>query len=931
MPERTSDERESGTVLQAAGGHVTWCWVGVRIEAAADLTETREYADLPERGRLVKAVAAEAAWIAGQWDDAYGTRFDLRYVSSPGAGLSCALLARVQGCGPHVVEAAVRLRERLAVLPRHVHASQILDPAEVRRFLIPFRPGPGGLAEIRKRVRLGDPQRPDAGVQHYLAVEPFTVAAPDWEPVWRAMAAQLRPTVLSIALEPYRVPAGTGRGLQSLATEYGRLAMPGRTPDGLFTEGVPLAPDTFATDAAKLYADAARRYTGHAYRTRISIASAGRLDHALPELVAAAVSPPQQAREQGPLTETFTGPAYVVVRPAAHEVETARRNLTTLDLRRWDAEHTGRLPVDVPAVVRLLADLVDAREASAALRLPLAVHGHMPGFPVRRPGIALEAEYRPRGPQVTLGRQLVGDQMAGPLGVALNDLTRHALVVGTTGSGKTNSMLTFCEQLWRDHRIPFLVLEPVNTTLDDYRWLATRPGMEELLVLTVGNERVAPLRLNPFEVPPGVRISAHIAGLLACFDAAFGLWDPLPHIYNRALRETYTKRNIVISDTAGPPPAGGWPTLRDFVARLREQTSRLAYAGDLKSNIQAASVLRAESLAENACGSTVDVARSYPIFELLRRPVVVELAAIGDNEKELSLITALLLQVMTEYYKAGAETGGLAHVTVVEEAHRLLGRPPDRDGATREGNAQARAAASFANMLAENRKYGEGLVIVEQVPGKLVEDAYKNTNLKVMHRLPAEDDRRLIGGTMRFSDDQRRYAGTLAPFTAFAYHDAIDRPALIQVPDVRGEAARTTGRAHAPLASDAELAVRFRAFADDHEAVAAATAPFPDCDGCAHRCLFRGRAATAAASASAAAFRERIRGYPKQPADWPDWWTETIRATSALAARTGTEALTPAQQRDYEACVFLHQGRRAWRDGAPKWVSLYRRNAGAVS
>jgi hypothetical protein len=34
---------------------------------------------------------------------------------------------------------------------------------------------------------------------------------------------------------------------------------------------------------------------------------------------------------------------------------------------------------------------------------------------------------------------------------------------------------------------------------------------------------------------PGVLIRTHIANLLTCCDAAFGLWDLLPYIYQRAL------------------------------------------------------------------------------------------------------------------------------------------------------------------------------------------------------------------------------------------------------------------------------------------------------------------------------------------------------------------------------------------------------------
>jgi hypothetical protein len=923
----------SGGALVTTDAWGAWAWVGVRIEAAADLPELHEYADLPEHERLRKAVTAETAWLAGQWDTGHDAHIELRYLTDAARHrLSCAVLGRVHDVDTGAaVNAAMALRPRMAGLPRHVHATEITDPHEVGRWLVPFQPHSSGLADIRKRIRAALPNRPDAGVVWYLAVEPLTAAAPNWEPLWRALVAHPHTVLLTIGLEPYETPADFGSVLHELATQYGRLAVPGRMPDGLWASGTALAPDTFAVDATRLYADAARRYAARPYRTRITVASPGPLPESLLELVGTTISPPPHASDTGPLTSTFTGAAHVVVRPGPAEFATAWRNVTTLDHTRWDAQYLRHVPVPPPAPVRLLAELVDAREASAAARLPLAVHGHMPGFPVRRPGLAQETEYGLDKQMVKLGDQLVNERQTGPLGVPLPALTRHALVVGTTGSGKTNTTLAFCEQLWRDHRVPFLVIEPVNSTMDDYRWLADRPGLAEMIVLTVGNEQVAPLRLNPFEVPPGVRVGSHIAGLLACFDAAFGLWDPLPAIYNRALRDTYARRCIVPTDLSGPRHAGAWPTLADFVARMREQTERLDYAGEVRSNIIAASRLRAESLAEGACASTLDVAASYPMAELLRRPVVIELAEVGGNEKEQSLVTALILQVMTEWYKAGRSglppTDGLAHVTVVEEAHRLLGQPVSQGGGFREGNAQARAAQAFANTLAENRKYGEGLVIVEQVPGKLVPDAYKNTNLKVMHRLPAEDDRHLIGATMRFSDDQERYAASLAPFTAFAYHDALDRPALIRVPDVRGDAARAAGREREPLPSDATLAQRFRTLAAEVPEIDAALAPFAECESCRYRCRFRSRAATVVRPGHAAEFKTRVKAYPNTVATRAQWWRQTVAWVRGIADLAPLDRPEADEHREYEACVFVHIGRGAWRRDVLPWVRLYREHS----
>ncbi|MDT9690218.1 DUF87 domain-containing protein [Streptomyces sp. P9(2023)] len=913
--------------MTVSDGTTVWAWTAVRIDAAADLTETQEYADLSEVERRVKAVAAETAWLTGQWDTAHGERIELRYLTDPSERrISCVLLGRVSAPTLAAAEAAaLALRTRLAALPRHVHATPIEERDEVARLLAPFTPEPvAGLAEIRKRYRTGLPNRPDAGVRYYLAPQPFTASAPPWDALWQALAGHPYPVMLTIGLEPYVVPDDLGPLLHRIATQYGRLGTPGQLPDGLWSPGSQLAADAFAVDASRVYADAARRYTGRAFRTRIALASPAPLPESLAELVGATVSPQERAREEGVLTETFTGPAHSVVWPGPAELPAAWQGLTTLEQTRWGGDHCWRLPEPLSPPLRLLADLVDAREASAAFRLPLAVVGHMAGFPVRRPGIAGETAYRADGPAITLGSQLVNDTPAGPLGIGLDDLTRHALFVGTTGSGKTNTTLAFCEQLWRDHQVPFLVLEPVNSELDDYRWLATRPGFEDLVVLTVGDESTAPLRLNPFEVPTGVRVSTHVAGLMACFDAAFGLWDPLPSIYNRALRATYARKGIVPTDIAGP--AHDWPTLRDFIGEMRKQCEQLDYSGEVRDNIIAASRLRAESLAEGACGSTLDVARSYPVDELLRRPVVVELAAVGDNEKEQSLVTALILQTMTEYYKANRAGGGLSHVTVIEEAHRLLGRPVGQGGDAKEGNAQARAAQAFANTLAENRKYGEGVVIVEQVPGKLVEDAYKNTNLKVMHRLPSAADRELIGGTMRFSPDQERYAASLEPFQAFAHHDRIDRPALIAVPNVRALAAREQGVSRAPLATSTQLAARFQEFAAEVPSVSDAIAPFADCEGCAHRCSFRSRASTAVWPEHATQLKERVAKYPASKPERAEWWSSTARWVGDVADAVplpepdaDAEALA-----DYRACVFIHVARSAWQRKTLPWVRLYR-------
>ncbi|GAA3050845.1 hypothetical protein GCM10020000_34840 [Streptomyces olivoverticillatus] len=189
---------------------------------------------------------------------------------------------------------------------------------------------------------------------------------------------------------------------------------------------------------------------------------------------------------------------------------------------------------------------------------------------------------------------------------------------------------------------------------------------------------------------------------------------------------------------------------------------------------------------------------------------------------------------------------------------------------------------------------------MEQVPEKLIEDAYKNTNLKVMHRLPSEADREVIGGTMRFSPDQMRYAVSLEPFQAFAHHDGLDRLALIRVPNVRAQAAAEAGEARAQLADGSELADRFNRFAEAAPEVDAAFAPFPDCEGCRCRCAFRSRAATTVWPEHGTALKKKVADCPRtseaQAQRWSrtsEWWRGSP-TPSPHRAPTGTQSRTNA-------------------------------------
>ena len=756
------------------GRQAPTAYFAVTIDAAVNLLEAREYQGMPRDQRLSKALDEQQGLLNAFFDPVLNVALDLRIIAVPGAAVpvSVAIVGRVWGTDPaEVLARAQRLSGQLrASLPRHVDGSVVADEAAIRALLSPFGTGVDSALITRHEV-LGTPSRPDAGTDYYFSAVPFNWTESDWAGLYSALGASPDPVAVSVAVLPMMVPAEFSQELRDKATYFGRLAREDQKEGGLYYGRQQLAPDAFAVDAEPAFRDFARRFGQKAFALRIQVSAPGRLPPGIVETVAAAISPPDPARGSYLERERAVS-AYDVRRPASEaERQLAEWNLHVIDVAMLPGRpEIWRRPNPPLPTLQMLSVIGDARDASCAFRLPVAVDGIVPGFRVRRGQFGQAEAFQSAGPSITIGT-IPGGGAAVELPV--RSLTKHALVTGSTGSGKTTTVLEILRQLWTEHRVPFLVIEPVNSDADDYRKLALEPGFEALEVLTVGDEGGRPLRFNPFEVPPGGLIGEHMANLLACFKAAFGLWEPLPSIYSEALSLTYLRAGFLASERPGTSPRDRdrrWPTAVEFMRAMREVTRDLGYAGEVKANIEAASIRRAQQLVHGVTASAFLTTTPNDMARLLDHPVILELKALGSGDEQ-ALMMALLLNAITEHYQAtrGA-SADLVHVTVVEEAHRLLARQQGGKSAE-DAQAKEKAAEAFANTLAENRKYGEGVIIAEQLPTKLVPDAVKNTNLKIMHRLTAEDDRKYVGETMGLDEPQQRFATRLQVGEALTYSD----------------------------------------------------------------------------------------------------------------------------------------------------------------
>lgn len=371
------------------------------------------------------------------------------------------------------------------------------------------------------------------------------------------------------------------------------------------------------------------------------------------------------------------------------------------------------------------------------------------------------------GEKIEIGEILdQGNKIGVSYAISPNALKKHSLVVGTTGSGKTNTIFRLLREAWK-RKIPFTVIEPAK---NEYRSLLLNEEIgNDLSVFTLGDNNVSPFRINPFEIMPGVSVQTHIDLLKSVFNASFYMWGILPQVLERCIHEVYSDKgwDLVSGKNQRGTHKNANPTLTDLYNKIDQVVDRLGYSKDTDMELRSALKTRINSLRIGGKGLMLDTKKSISFKSLMSKPTVLELQAVGDDE-EKSFLMGLVLAMMYEYYVSSGISvdTGIAHITVIEEAHRLLANYSDNPYG---GNVRGKAVETFTNILSEIRAYGEGFLIAEQIPTKLASDVIKNTNLKVMHRIVAEDDRRVMGATMNIEERETKKIASLNPLEAAIY------------------------------------------------------------------------------------------------------------------------------------------------------------------
>jgi hypothetical protein len=494
----------------------------------------------------------------------------------------------------------------------------------------------------------------------------------------------------------------------------------------------------------------------------------------------------------------------------------ARRIFENLSWEAWGeskaTEGKERLPY-----------LMGTQGVNVAFRFPVSVNGGVPGISVRQLPPDFEPGPRPAHRQ-THEIHLGNFHRGGMATIPIKALTRHALITGFTGSGKTNTVLYLLDQVWKQQHIPFLVIEAAKK---EYRSLARVSGFkDELLIFTLGDETTSPFRLNPFELLPGVRLEAHLGRLQACFDAALPQFGILPSIVAEAMEEIYKERKWKLTDMGSKKDTRLFPTMRDMFSKVIQVAETRGYAGDTYHNIRAAAAGRIGSLLRGSRGKMFGCQHSYPADILFSQPVIFEMNDLNQDDKALTMM--FLLTWLREYRELHGENF-LQHLTVIEEAHNVLSNTQSVGSNEVSADTKAKAVAAFSDMLAEVRAYGEGLVISDQSPEKLAPDAMRNTNLQIAHQLRDRHDREAISRAMIMDEMQQEYLGKLRIGEAALFYTGIEKATFVQIPEYKDSAGFDSAL------SDLDVYANMKPFLAKYQHL---SLPFDGCSFCGHPCEF---------------------------------------------------------------------------------------------
>lgn len=393
------------------------------------------------------------------------------------------------------------------------------------------------------------------------------------------------------------------------------------------------------------------------------------------------------------------------------------------------------------------ATLVSGRELPMHLGLPTrSVHG-LPIIEHAEFGRNVPDEAMPDEDKMNLGKIYhMGKEEAAGLLLNRQAMASHTFITGSTGTGKSNAVYHLLDEITKNGQTTFLVVEPAKGEYKNVFGNCT-----DVQVFGTNPRETPLLRMNPFAFPENIHILEHIDRLVEIFNACWPMYAAMPAVLKDAIERSYQKVGWDLRNSESEK--GVFPTFFDLLDILPGVIEESHYSKDTQSDYVGALCTRVKSLTNGIYGSVLCAEDALTDEALFDRNVIVDLSRVGSMETK-SLLMGILVMKLQEYRMCSSGMNSrLRHVTVLEEAHNLL-RKTSAEQSQEGANLQGKSVEMLANAIAEMRTYGEGFIIADQAPGLLDMSVIRNTNTKIILRLPDEEDRKLVGKSAALKEAQ---------------------------------------------------------------------------------------------------------------------------------------------------------------------------------
>lgn len=377
-----------------------------------------------------------------------------------------------------------------------------------------------------------------------------------------------------------------------------------------------------------------------------------------------------------------------------------------------------------------------------------------------------------------------------PVRLNVRNLTAHTFITGSTGAGKSTTVYKMLDELIRSkasdtgEAVKFMVVEPAK---GEYKNALAANTRLDVHVYGTNPKQTRLLRINPFRFPHEIHIYEHMDRLTEIFNVCWPMYAAMPAVLKAAIENAYRKAGWDLM-TSENPYGEVYPCFADVANEVNAYINSSEYSDDTKGDYKGSLVTRLTSLT-NGINGLIFAADDLSDEELFEQNTIVDLSRAGNPDTK-ALIMGILILKLQEYRMAQAKGSDavLRHVTVLEEAHNLLKRT-STEQSSESANLVGKSVEMLANAIAEMRTYGEGFIIADQAPGLLDASVIRNTNTKIIMRLPDEEDRKLVGKAANLNDDQIAELAKLSRGVAAVYQSEWIGPVLCKVekPDLKQE------------------------------------------------------------------------------------------------------------------------------------------------